>query len=216
MSGLFAKGRVIALASIHSLLDQTIDVMSIPALKQHIRDLEDARENMEGQLVEQRGAYRRAGEKADGVQRQIAELTNNARLLKAQGKTDSALTIVSELNKLEASVSTDTANLAALKSTVASFETIVSSLKASEAKTKGDLSRLESLDATARNSERAAAAIKSVAGAMEPGSIDSLTEKIENRAAKASGQLNAAMGSFNAGVNEDLDRAKAEARLAAL
>ena len=216
MAGLFAKGRVIALASIHSLLDQTIDVMSIPVLRQHIRDLEEARENMEGQLVEQREAHRRASEKADANARQVAELTGQARLLKAQGKMESALAIAGQLTKLEEAASTSGGAIAALKNTVASFERVVSSLKAKEAEMKSNLSRLETLDASAKNSERAASAIKSVAGAMEHGSIDNLAEKIENRAAKAAGKLDAAMGSLNAGIDADVERAKAEARLAAL
>lgn len=214
MSGLFAKGRVIALASIHSLLDQTIDVMSIPVLRQHIRDLEDARENMEGQLVEQREAYRRAGERSDNTVRQVAELTVQAKLLKSQGKMELALALAAQINDLEEAASHT--NLAALKTTVVNFEQVVSALKAKEAKMKADLHRLESLDSQAKASENAASAIKSVAGAMDTGSIDSLAEKIENRAAKATGKLDAAMGSLKAGINEDVAKAKAEARLAAL
>src|ERR1700722_1491077 len=185
MAGLFAKGRVIALASIHSLLDQTIDVMSIPVLRQHIRDLEEARENMEGQLVEQREAYRRAGEKADLHARQVNELTGQAKLLKSQGKMESALAIAGQLAKAEEVAASDATTLASLKNAAASLEKVVSSLKAKEAEMKSSLSRMETLDASAKNSERAAAAIKSVAGAMEHGSIDNLAEKIENRAAKA-------------------------------
>jgi phage shock protein A len=214
MSSIFAKGRVIALATVHSLLDQSIDVMSIPVMRQYIRDLEEARENMEGQLVEQRETYRRAGDKADANARQITELTGQARLLKAQGKMDSALALAGQLNALEEKAKTF--DLAGPKTAIVNLEKVVASLKAKEAKMKADLERLERLDATAKNSERAAAAIKSVASVMETGSVDNLAEKIENRAAKASGKLEAAMGSLNSDVDADVEKAKAEARLASL
>ena len=215
MASIFAKGRVIALASVHSLLDAAIDVNSIPVLKQHIRDLEEARENMEGQLVEQRGNLRRAQEKAAGTQKEIADLKQQASLLKSQGKMESALALAGRLSTLEEGL-TKANNIETLKATVDSFDKIVSGLKSKEGRMKADLERLASLDATAKNAEKAAAAIKNAAGAMDVGSIDNLSEKIENRAAKATGALQSAMGSIDPGVDADVERAKAEARLAAL
>jgi phage shock protein A len=212
MSSIFAKGRVLALATVHSLLDQAIDLSSIPVMRQYIRELEEARENMEGQLVETRRNLARATNKREQMQTEINELTGQARLLKAQGKMESALSLAGRLDSLETSLKTDTTS--SLQATVTNLEKVVVSLKAKHTKMKDDLDRLAGLDAQAKSAEQAAASIKQAAGALETGSIDNLAEKIENRAAKAAGKLDAAMGTLD--PNADVERAKAEARLAAL
>lgn len=74
MAGVWAKLRLIGLSNIHDLLDRAVDLNSIGALRQRIRDLEKARESVQGSSHKVKGNIRT-------VTREIAELDQRADVL---------------------------------------------------------------------------------------------------------------------------------------
>ncbi len=77
MTGLFQKARVAALSSAHALLDKVIDMNSIGAVKQYIRDLESSLDDLEDAAATEAGHVRTAQRDEIVFQSQIKELNQN-------------------------------------------------------------------------------------------------------------------------------------------
>jgi len=77
MAGLFQKARIAALSAAHSLMDKVVDLNSIGAVKQYVRDLENALEDLEDASAAATGHVRTVQRDADQIKSQIQELNQN-------------------------------------------------------------------------------------------------------------------------------------------
>ena len=77
MAGLFQKARMAALSSAHALLDKIIDLNSVGAVKQYVRDLENALEDLEDAAATEAGHVRTVQRDCIQLQSQMKELNQN-------------------------------------------------------------------------------------------------------------------------------------------
>lgn len=220
--GIFAKVRVLSLASIHSILDAGIDVMSVSALKVHIRDLEDARANMRGTLAE-------ANFDLEKQQTDVTKLeTEDAALVKSiKNLTSGANGIVTvnqkaaeelagKLVRVRDQLPKERNEVVTAQKTVDGYRKVVTALVAKEGSMKASLANLETQEASAKAQDKAAAAIEAAAGALSGPSVDNLADKIGKKHARATARLDAAMGQVESPAETTESDARARALLAEL
>src|SRR3989344_5452236 len=85
MASLFEKIRTVVLANAHQLLDAAIDLNSVAAVKQHIRDLEGAIDQMEEAVIEANGNRTTVKRQLNDKRSQIAELNQNIDFIVGDG-----------------------------------------------------------------------------------------------------------------------------------
>ena len=74
---LLSKARLVILSNLPGLLDKVIDLNSIQALKQHIRDLEKAKEELEDSTVMAEADVETLKDELSGISAQVKELNEN-------------------------------------------------------------------------------------------------------------------------------------------
>lgn len=205
MTSVVSKVRTILLANVHAVLDKVIDMNSIGAIEQHIRDLENNRKELEGQLAEARFVSSRNDNIITNGQKRIDELEAAI----AHLSDDKAMPLSIEINRITAEIEDHRSNVDTNKEQAAKLENIVSSLITKETEMKRQVQKLKSMQATTVAQNRATAAIEAAGKATEgAGSIDNLADKIE----RANARSNAA---FDKAVNTLPDTSVADASAAA-
>lgn len=220
MASVFAKARLAALSVVHSVLDKVIDLNSVEAVKQHIRDLETSRDQLSDSVAEARGH-------ATGVNREITQLASKQAslnegiddLLTDDDKSNDhrANTLEAELVGVEELLNLKQEELNSAQGTVQALDQAYSALNAKLSTMTQQLSRLEALDRSAEAKEKAATAMRHAAQASASGtevSVDSVASRIQRRADVADEKFKTAMGTFATVVEEDTAMATVAARIA--
>src|SRR5512142_2884877 len=81
MASLWQKIRTLTLGNLHELLDAAIDLNSVAACKQYVRDLEEAKDKMRDQAAAARGRLGQSQAAVATLEHQIATDTEHAQLL---------------------------------------------------------------------------------------------------------------------------------------
>lgn len=211
MASFLQKFRTIALGTAHDLLDKAIDLNSPAAIRQYVRDLEDAIGKMKNEEANQDGSVRT-------LTREQSDLTNKV-------ATDSAT-----ITKLMASVDPNGKNIARGKAAIVlqnqqrltQLATDIQSASAAEAKLhstivaleqKHDLMvqqvhDLERLDRDSKAKESAARALQNAGSLINSGSnisVDDVQTKMRARNDVASAKFDQAIGDVHVddGANSD-------------
>lgn len=221
MVGIFAKVRTIALGNVHTVLDREINRNSIASVTQHIRDLEDARKDLEGTLAEARFDARNKTTNLTTHKAHAEELTANIKLLMGQNggaATDqqkaSARRMAESLGTLREQIEQETVSAADAEDTANKLTDAVARVNAKEADMKRLLGTLRGQVASAQAKERAASAIEAVASATDAGgSIDGIADQIGRRGARADAAFERSLGGI---ASDPMASAKADAILAEL
>lgn len=220
MAGVFAKARLAALSVVHNVLDKVIDLNSVEAVKQHIRDLETSRDQLSDSVAEARGHV-------TGVSREVTQLTAKQStlnlkiddLLTDNDKSNDhhANTLEAELVGVEELLTLKQEELNSAKETVQALDQAYSALNTKLTTMVQQLSRLEALDRSAGAKEKAATAMRHAAQASASGtevSVDSVASRIQRRADVADEKFKTAMGTFATAAEENTAMATVAARLA--
>ncbi|MEK7584500.1 MAG: PspA/IM30 family protein [Patescibacteria group bacterium] len=200
MQSIFSKARVLLLGNLHELLDQVIDLNSIAAVKQHVRDLEDATEKIGGQTAVAEGHYRSLGDEVKITETQIESTGENIRLIlgdEDESNDVDAETLATKLISLKAKLSQQLTDYATAKETYEAMQKAERQLKSKHGEMLGSLNRLEAMDRTAKAQEKAAEALKSAQSLTETGtsvSVDDVTARVRERSAVAGAKFRKAMG----------------------
>lgn len=220
MATLFQKARIAVLSVAHSLLDKVIDLNSVEAVKQYVRDLEVSLQGVNNEL---------AGARADqvGATRKIALLTADQKKFNGQidallGDADpsndhQASALEARLMGIEENLTAEQGNLETAKTTVTALEQVVSTLRTKHESMLQQLTRLGSLERQAKAKETAAAALISAKDALSGGadaSVDNVAARIQKRADVADQKLAMAQGDFNTLSGQDQTLSEVAARLA--
>jgi len=88
MAGIFEKARIAALSAAHSLLDKVVDLNSIGAVKQYVRDLESALEDLEDATAAAAGHVKTVKRDAERLKAQIKELNQNIDFILSDNKPE--------------------------------------------------------------------------------------------------------------------------------
>ena len=217
---LFSKARVLALSVAHSLLDRGIDLNSVEAVKQNIRDLETSVQNLESARATHRGLLR-------GLVRDLNDLrtsrtTMNEDADRLLGNNDlsndhQAATLEADLAGIELLLADKEEEERDMNGTIDTMGKTLSSMRAVLTTRRGQLSRLESMKHAAGAKESAATAMRQAKNSMSTGvdaSVDSVAARIQKRYDIADDQLKSASEGFTNATQGDSGMATVAARLA--
>lgn len=221
MAGLFEKARIAALAAAHKLLDKTIDLNSIEAVKQYVRDLEGALEDLEDASAAAAGHVRSVQRDTEQIQYQIKELNQNIDFVLSDNKPENdhlATPMEARLIGLEQRISTKDEEIAMGQKTAQALNEAVSTLRTRYQNMVQQVQRLEAMDMATRAKENAVKAMRQAGKIASTGSdvsIDAVADRIQRRADVADARFERAMGEMSGMVEKDVVIAQAQARLEA-
>jgi phage shock protein A len=221
MAGLFQKARIAALSAAHTLMDKVVDLNSIGAVKQYVRDLENALEDLEDASAAAAGHVRTVQRDADQIQYQIKELNQNIDFILSDNKPDNdvlAAPLEARLIGLEQRMSTKAEEISTGQKTSQALLEAVSTLRTRYQNMVEQVIRLEAMDKATKAKESAVEAIRQagqIASAGADVSIDAVADRIQRRADVADARFERAMGEMNDQVTKDVVVAQAQARLEA-
>ena len=217
---LLEKFRLGSLAALHALANKTIDLNSIGAVRQQVRDLENNIKDLKNDLAEADGHAVTARDDRDALTEKAADLQRDidTLLLDEDDSNDSsALILQRELNDLRGEI------------TAAQEETEASALAAKElreavvlndsqlASFKSQLSQLSSLHRTARSKARSASTLvkaKELLGDGVDSGIDSIARQIRESANVADAKFAQAVSDVHSEASQDVAISQASADLA--
>lgn len=221
MATIWQKVRTLSLSNIHTLLDKAIDLNSIGAVKQHVRDLEEAKEDIADQAAV-------ASARHNGLKKELADLRTSIKttdeninlILSDDDESNDALaeTLEARLMSFEQELADKEGQLEEARVTAEALNDATQRLSDKHHQMLSSLRHLEAMDQTAKAKERAAQAIRAAADAGSAGAdatVDSVTARIQNRVAVADARFERAMGKMNDSVEVSVVKAQAQARLAA-
>ncbi len=219
MAGLFQKARVAALSSAHALLDKVIDLNSVGAVKQYVRDLENALEDLEDAAATEAGHVRTVQRDVVQVQSQIKELNGNIDFILSDTNPANdhlAKPLEARLIGLEQRASAKNEELDSAQKSSQALNEAVSTLQAKYQNMVEQLQRLEAMDSAAKAKEAAVDAMRNVGRISSAGasvSVDDITNRIQRRSDVADAKFEQAMGEMSGQLEKDVVLAQAEARL---
>lgn len=220
MAGVIEKSRIIFLSKVHGLLDKAIDLDSVGAVRQYVRDLEDALEELLDAAVEASGHERSVRREARDLQTKVNELNGNIDFILGDDKPENdhlATPLEARLIALEQQLTTREEEIVAAEATAKALTEAASNLKTKYEHMVGQLHGLEATERATRAKEQAAKAMKQagrIAGSGAEVSVDDVSARIQRRADVADARFERAMGEMTDRVEKDVVLAQAEARLA--
>jgi phage shock protein A len=219
MAGIFEKARIAALSAAHALLDKVVDMNSIGAVKQYIRDLENALEDLEDASATAAGHVRTVERDADQIRYQMKELNQNIDFILADNKPENdhlATPLEARLIGLEQRISTKDEEIAAGQKTAQALSEAVSALRTRYQNMVQQIQRLEAMDMATKAKESAVEAMRQAGRIASVGSdvsIDAVADRIQRRADVADVRFERALGEMSGQVKKDVVIAQAQARL---
>jgi len=219
MAGLFEKARIAALSTAHSLLDKVVDLNSIGAVKQYVRDLESALEDLEDASAAAAGHVRTIKREAEQLKAQIKELNQNIDFILMDGKPENdhlATPMEAKLIGLEQRISTKDEEIVTGQKTAQALAEAVSTLRTRYQNMVQQVQRLEAMDKAAKAKENAVSAIRQAGKITSTGSdvsIDAVADRIQRRADIADAKFEQVFSEMNSDVDKDVVIAQAQSRL---
>lgn len=219
MAGLFQKARIAALSAAHSLMDKVVDLNSIGAVKQYVRDLENALEDLQDASAAAAGQVRTVQRDSDQARSQIKELNQNIDFILGDNKPDNdylATPLEARLIGLEQRAASLELEIVTGQKTAQALAEAASTLQARYQNMVQQVQRLEAMDKATKAKEQAVDAIRQAGQIASTGSdvsIDAVADRIQRRADVADARFERVMGDMNGQVEKDVVLAQAQARL---
>jgi phage shock protein A len=221
MASLFQKARIAALSTAHALMDKVVDLNSIGAVKQYVRDLENSLEDLEDASAAAAGHVRTVQRDADQLQSQVKELNQNIDFILGDNKPENdylATPLEARLIGLEQRMGTQDEEIATGQKTAQALAEAVSTLQTRYQNMVQQVQRLEAMDKATKAKESAVEAIRQAGQIASTGSdvsIDAVADRIQRRADVADARFERALGDMSGQVEKDVVIAQAQARLEA-
>jgi phage shock protein A len=219
MAGLFQKARIAALAAAHSLMDKVVDLNSIGAVKQYVRDLENALDDLQDASAEAAGQVRTVQRESDQVRSQMKELNQNIDFILGDNKPENdylAAPMEARLIGLEQRATGLELEIGTGQKTAQALGEAVSTLQVKYQNMVQQVQQLEALDKATKAKENAVEAIRQAGQIASTGgdvSIDAVADRIQRRADVADARFERVMGDMQGQVEKDVVMAQAQARL---
>lgn len=217
MSTVGEKVRTLVLGNLHELLDRTIDLNSTGTIKQHIRDLETARDKITDEAAIAKGRLLTLQSDIRDLDVQIATTNENIELFINDGDPSNdhlAETLEARLIGFERKLAEKKDALAAETTTSTALEEASSRLRAKHAEMVETLRKLESIERTTKAKEAAAAALRQASKTGEV-SVDNVTQRLKERETVANARFERALGDMADKVDADVVAEQARMRIAA-
>lgn len=205
MATFLQKLRVVTLGTVHDLLDKEIDMNSPSALRQYVRDLEDALSQMKSSAAIQDGQIRTYTREKDDLTHRIEAakivVTNS---IKTGASQDVLRVKAAAIVNLQKDLERTIKNLESQKLTSAAADEALAKTEAKHADMVARVRELERLDRDTKSKEQSASTMESANALVNMGSdisVDDVESKMRARNDVASAKFDRAMGSFK--VEED-------------
>jgi len=221
MASIFQKARIAALSAAHSLMDKVVDLNSIGAVKQYVRDLENALEDLEDASAAAAGHVRTVERESEQFRYQIKELNQNIDFILGDSKPENdhlATPLEARLIGLEQRMTSKTEEIDTGKKTAQALSEAVSTLRTRYQNMVQQVQRLEAMDQAAKAKENAVKAIRQAGQIASTGSdvsIDAVSDRIQRRSDVADARFQQVMGDMTGQVEKDIVIAQAQARIEA-
>lgn len=216
MAGLFSKLRVLTLGNLHELLDAAIDLNSVAACKQYVRDLEEAKDKISDEAAVARGRVGQVQGEVNALQAKIDLDTEHAQLLLDDDDASNdgdAQTLMERVVTNQETLEDRKSELETNKQTADALAKAAQTIVTKHAEMVRNVRKLESLERSTAAKEQATAALKAAGGAasaVDGVSVDSAERRLRDRSVAADAQFDTAMGSVSDSVTESVTAAKAK------
>ncbi|HTM68483.1 MAG TPA: PspA/IM30 family protein [Candidatus Binatia bacterium] len=221
MASIWQKIRTLTLGNLHELLDAAIDLNSVAACKQYVRDLEEAKDKMRDEAAAARGRLGQSQAAVATLEHQIETDTEGAQLLLDDGDDSNdgdAQKLMEGVVQKQELLETKKAQLATDKQVADALGDAVRKITSKHAEMVNNVRRLESLEQQTKAQEQATAALKQagkIANSTDGVSVDNVEQRLRDRAAASSEKFKDAMADVSGGsVQESLQSAKAKQLIA--
>jgi phage shock protein A len=210
MTSFMQKLRVVMLGAAHDLLDKTIDLNSPSALRQYVRDLEDALSKMKSEAAIQAGAIRTLTREHDDFVTSIKAKKDSIQAdINAGNQTrarQTATIVVTLQNQLERNEK----DLASQKVASTSLDSAVELLELKHTDIVLRVRELERIDRTSKAKEQSAESLNAATKLSSMGSsisIDDIESKVRSRGDVADEQFSRAMLDTNITQDQSMTQA---------
>ncbi len=221
MASLFQKARIAVLSNAHSLIDKVIDLNSVEAVKQYVRDLEESLNDLRESAAVAAGNVTTVKRDVDALSARRDELDRNIDFILTDADTTNdhlAEAMQVRLNAIDAELVSKREELTAAEQTASALADAASKLGAKHADMVSQLRQLKSLEQATKAKAKAADAMQSAGAAMSHGadaSVDDVTARLHAEGDVQDARLGQALEGFEDGVDHDVALAQASADLAA-
>ena len=221
MASIFQKLRTITLGNLHQLLDNVIDLNSVAACKQYVRDLEEAKDQIRDQAAAARGRLAQSQNACSVLEHQIAEDTENAELILNDGDDSNdgdAQKLMEGVVTKQELLETKQAQRDADKMASDGLAEASKKIIAKHAEMVNNVKRLEALEQQTKAQEQATAAMRQagkLASSADGVSVDNVEQRLRDRAAASNEKFKDALSDVSGGsVQESVTAAKAKKLIA--
>lgn len=186
--GIGSKLRLIALSNVNALLDKAIDLKSIDAVKQRIRDFESSIDEMRDDEANAEGYVKTVTRERDALVQQAAQLQKNIDFLLTDDDPSNDVNATAfqvRLDTLQTQIDQKNTSIADLTETVSKLKQALSVVEAKHQQMIGQLSSLESLDEMAKakaHSARTADLAQKMVSDSADASVDDVAARIQRNA----------------------------------
>ncbi len=223
MASLFDKIRIFTVSNLHQLLDAAIDLNSVAACKQYVRDLEEGKNKIRDQAAAARGRLGQSQAAVATLEHQIQTDIEHAQLLLDDDDTsndaDAQRLMEGVVTKTEL-VETKKSQYATDKQVADALGDAVRKITAKHAEMVTNVRRLEALEQQTKAQEQATGALQAagkIASGADGVSIDNVEQRLRDRAAASNERFKDAMSDVSGGsVQESVTSAKAKQMIAAM
>ncbi|XLQ20521.1 MAG: PspA/IM30 family protein [Candidatus Moraniibacteriota bacterium] len=216
---LFSKARLLAKAGLHELLDKGIDELSIPVLKQKIRDLEAAVDDYGDALAISEGHQQRLVNAKEMLQKRLDQMNDDIDLFLSDNDPSNdhlAESLDMELVGLEQQLEDMDTELADAIETSQTLDKVFDKLNKALVHNVRQVREVEIKERSAVAKGKAAEALDKIGGlANMDASVDSINERIDKKAAVADARLKRALAGFGSDLQDDVLAEKSRKRIAA-
>lgn len=215
---LFSKARLLAKAGLHELLDKGIDELSIPVLKQKIRDLEVAVDEYGDALAISEGHQQRLVTAKELLQKRIDQMNADIDLFLSDNDPSNdhlAERLDQELIGLEEQRERMSVELAEAVETSQMLDKVSDKLNKALAHNVRRVREVEIKERAATAKGKAAEALDKIGGlANMDESVDNINERVDKKAAVADARLERAMAGFGSNLEDEVLAEKSRKRIA--
>jgi phage shock protein A len=193
------KLRLVVLGNINDLLDKTIDLNSPAALRQYVRDLEDATARMRDEATKQDGQLRILRREASDLQSVIETakaITQKILAGNDANKTAIATAKASEIVGMQTRLAEKQDAIKTQEATSAKLDAAVASLDHKHSEILSRVRELERMDRDSKAKEAAATAVQAANKLVSGGadiSVDDVQQRMRDRNDQASAKFDRAM-----------------------
>lgn len=219
MSGLLEKIRVAVLSNAHKLLDRTIDLDNVGAVRQYVRDLESNLIELENGAVEAAGRVRTLTRERTELESRAKQLDKTIDLILTDSdpNNDHLATVKQvELDGVSARTIGVASDLNEARETSKKLDEAVSALRSKHVAMVEQVYGLESLQRGAKAKEGAAKAVKMVSNMVQAGetvSVDNIMDRMRRQSDVADEKFDRAMNTLNTATGKDVVVAEANAKI---